>query len=115
MVKLASWAKNKRTEFLFSRSKKQPHLLSEAGINYHFEHQEDRHTLVLADHLGAYQPLPSAAYHTLSVYPPELKLQEEYIHSFNPYQRVITGQVMLADYQFKSPQGDTRVSQKAEL
>ena len=89
-------------------------LLAEAGINYHFEHQEDRHTLILADHLGAYQPLPSAAYHTLSVYPPELKLQEEYIHSFNPYQRVTTGQVMLADYQFKSPQSDTRVSQKAE-
>ena len=88
-------------------------LLAEAGINYHFEHQKDKHTLVLSDHPGAFKRMESAAYHSINVYPPQLKLQEEYIHSFDPYQRITPEQVMLADYQFKTPSADTRVKQTA--
>ena len=89
-------------------------LLSEAGINYHFQHHNDKHTLILSDHLGAYSPSDSAAYHTLSVYPPQLKLQEEYIHSLTHYQRITPAHTELADYQFKTPQADTRVKQSTD-
>ena len=89
-------------------------LLSEAGINYHFQHHNDKHTLILSDHLGAYSPSDSAAYHTLSVYPPQLKLQEEYIHSLTHYQRITPAHTELADYQFKTPQADTRVNQSTD-
>ncbi|WP_245541838.1 type VI secretion system Vgr family protein, partial [Uliginosibacterium gangwonense] len=44
-------------------------LLQEWGINYHFEHQDSHHRLILADHNGAYRPNQpdeaTSAYHRI--------------------------------------------------
>ena len=78
-------------------------LCAEYGLNYWFEHTRDAHVLVIADSLSAFVPMASAAYQTLYTYPPNLKLQEEYVTQFDPTYRHTLGQVVLADYAFKSP------------
>lgn len=84
-------------------------LMQEYGINYHFEHTDGQHTLVLSDSLAAFKPMDSVAYQTLFVYPPDLKIGEEYVHRFNPMQRHTTGQIRLTDYQFKQPTADQAI------
>ena len=79
-------------------------LCAEYGLNYWFEHNEQGHTLIIADHLGAFAVQPSTAFQNIWVYPPNLKLAREYIHTFDTAHSLTTGQVTLADYQFKTPQ-----------
>jgi type VI secretion system secreted protein VgrG len=81
-------------------------LMEEAGINYFVDHQKDGHTVVLTDTLSGFKPMDSVAYSTCFVYPPDLKLQEEYISRFEPLQQHVSGQIRLNDYQFKSPTAD---------
>ena len=78
-------------------------LCAEYGLNYWFEHTSDAHVLVIADSLSAFVPMESAAYQTLYAYPPNLKLQEEYVHRFDAAHRHTLEQVVLADYLFKTP------------
>ena len=84
-------------------------LCAEYGLNYWFEHTAEEHILVIADSLAAFEPMESVAYQTLYTYPPNLKLQEEYIHSFSPAYRHTVGKVMLSDYEFKTPRADLAV------
>ena len=78
-------------------------LCAEYGLNHWFEHTIDAHVLVIADSLSAFVPMESAAYQTLYAYPPNLKLQEEYVHRFDAAHRHTLEQVVLADYLFKTP------------
>lgn len=85
-------------------------LCAEYGLNVWFEHSEQEHVLVLADSLSAFAPMDSAAYQTVFCYPPDLKLQEEYVHRFDPSFRHTVGQVVLSDFVFKSPTADLSVA-----
>ena len=85
-------------------------LCAEYGLNFWFEHSEQEHVLVLADSLSAFTPMDSAAYQTVFCYPPDLKLQEEYVHRFDPSFRHTVGQVVLNDFVFKSPTADLSVA-----
>ena len=81
-------------------------LMAEHGINYYFEHSQDQHTLILTDQNSHYKPQPNPYYQNLIIYPPNQRMPNyaEYIEHFHPAQTLVTGQSLLADYQFKSPQ-----------
>ena len=81
-------------------------LAQEHGINLHYRHDEQGHRLILSDSLAIHTEQPSAAYQTLYTYPPQLKLQEEYLHTVHPRVRHTVGQIHLSDYAFKTPQAD---------
>lgn len=85
-------------------------LMEEAGISYFFEHRSGSHTLILCDNLGAYKPMNSVAYQDCFVYPPDLKLMEEYVNQFEPIQTHTTGAIRLNDFQFKTPTADLTVT-----
>ncbi|WP_133621662.1 type VI secretion system Vgr family protein, partial [Hydromonas duriensis] len=76
-------------------------LMQEWGLNYWFEHTNDKHTLIISDGLHGFKPMSSAAYQDLYTYPPKLKLQEEYLDSFKDGQTHVAGQYQGLDYQFK--------------
>ena len=80
-------------------------LMGEHGINYYFEHTQDQHTLILTDQNSHYQPQPNPHYQNLIIYPPNQRMPNyaEYIEHFHPAQALVTGQSLLADYQFKTP------------
>lgn len=85
-------------------------LCAEYGLSFWFEHSEQEHVLVIADSLSAFVPMDSAAYQTVFCYPPDLKLQEEYVHRFDPSFQHTVGQVVLSDFVFKSPTADLSVA-----
>ncbi|MBK8268671.1 MAG: type VI secretion system tip protein VgrG [Planctomycetes bacterium] len=78
-------------------------LMEEEGIWWTFEQTKESHTLVIADSVGAYQPIEgeSAA---LSYRPPTgLNAQEEHVFRFRISQSVRPGAVVINDFNFEKP------------
>jgi len=78
-------------------------LCEEYGISYHFEHSEGSHRLVLSDSMAAYRPNPSSAYAEVSFYPPNHKIDEEYIHAFVPGNALTSGAYATTEYDYTRP------------
>ncbi|MCW8930545.1 MAG: type VI secretion system tip protein TssI/VgrG [Gammaproteobacteria bacterium] len=77
-------------------------LMEENGLHYHFEHQLDKHIMVIADHNGAFpfiQIDKNVQYHPLD----SLNADKEVIHRFNKGYQVRHGSACFRDYSFKSP------------
>jgi type VI secretion system secreted protein VgrG len=77
-------------------------LLEDEGIFYFFEHDADKHTLVLADQPTAFVPCPSQsqlAYDTI----PGLWQDEDVVLSFRRTQSLRVGKVTENDYDFTKP------------
>ncbi|WP_201520644.1 phage late control D family protein, partial [Klebsiella oxytoca] len=53
-------------------------LTEQWGISYFFEHDGGHHRLVLVSESGAWRKFPSAAYHTLPIYPQGFKVDQEH-------------------------------------
>ncbi|CAJ0736453.1 hypothetical protein R16034_00424 [Ralstonia edaphis] len=81
-------------------------LTEEWGITYFFEHDGGHHRLVLVSESGAWHKFPSAAYHTLPIYPQGFKVDEEHLTRFEPLNRLRTGKVTLKDYDPRQPKAD---------
>lgn len=78
-------------------------LLERAGIAYYFEHDEQSHTLVLADLMSVYTSLSNHS--TISFRAPD-KLsiaKEETISRWNPGQRIVPGSFATGDYNYRAP------------
>ncbi len=83
-------------------------LLEEEGIYYFFEHEDGKHTLVLADMPEENKPCPnqeSARYHMIS----GARLEEDIISGLNLTQEITPGKYTLNDFNFKTPNTDLRV------
>lgn len=81
-------------------------LMEEFGIYYFFEHEEDEHTLVLADGKSSHASLPgggSIPYHPLVAR--DARREEHLIH-WVPGRRFNTGKVELNDYDYFKPSAD---------
>ncbi|MDH2274567.1 type VI secretion system Vgr family protein, partial [Moraxella porci] len=80
-------------------------LMSEHGINFYFEHQKDNHILIITDHNSHFTPQDNPFYQTLTIYPPNQRMPEyaEYLEHFIPTQQLTPGQLLVSDYQFKTP------------
>jgi len=85
-------------------------LTQEFGIHYRFEHTEGRHTLVLADHIGAYRPGPSPAYHHIDYHPPGWKTDAEYLHRFAPVHELVSNRYSTGDHDYREPRASLQLS-----
>jgi len=77
-------------------------LMEQYGIFYYFEHEDGKHTLVLADSASIHQPCPgqpTAQYNQTSG---DLDM-EDVVTGWNIAQELRTGKYSLTDYNFETP------------
>ena len=79
-------------------------LLEDAGVFYFFEHEDGKHTLVLADNSAAFKECPGAA--TVDVGTSHNWLQQNTILSCTLEEAVIAGQCAVDDFGFETPSTD---------
>ena len=85
-------------------------LLEEEGIYYFFEHEQDRHILILADSPGEHQPCPqqeSARYQMSSG--SESLHDDDVIMSIANMQEIRVGRYSTKDFNFKTPNANLLV------
>ena len=84
-------------------------LMEREGIYYYFKHDNDKHTMVLADSVSSHQPLPG--YEKVPYYPRQANLRRErdFIDTWNISQQVSSGACALNDFDFKRPKANLQV------
>jgi type VI secretion system secreted protein VgrG len=82
------------------------------GISYFFEHHDGKHRLIFTDNMSGYAPNSSAAYQTLLFHPSNAKIDEEYIHSFMPADKLASGVFTSKDFDYTRPRADLTVSRE---
>jgi type VI secretion system secreted protein VgrG len=80
-------------------------LLEEEGIFYFFEHEKDKHTLVLGDQPNEFKSSPLQSEVSYKALGNALPTQEV-VFEWNRSQDVRTGRYALADFNFEKPQFD---------
>ncbi|MDI7595165.1 type VI secretion system tip protein TssI/VgrG, partial [Cronobacter malonaticus] len=78
-------------------------LLELEGIAYHFRHEQDRHTLILTDAPGQYEPFPGYETMPYHVTPSGGSTDEEGISQWALEDSVTPGIYSLDDYDFRKP------------
>ena len=77
-------------------------LLEEEGIHYFFEHEDGKHTMVLANHGGAHQECPGLA--VVRYNPNRLRAQpDDRVLAIEREAQVCTNKVSLWDFDYKNP------------
>lgn len=87
-------------------------LMQEWGIYWFFEHAEGVHRLVLVDQVNTHKRFPVAAYHDLYYYPPDAKVDREYVSDFKVSEGLQPGQWVTSDYDFKKSRASLRTVDK---
>jgi len=88
-------------------------LMEQEGIYYYFKHENGKHTLVLADSIGAHEPF--ADYEEIRYQPSEGAISEgEYISDWTVEKEIQPSQCALNDFDFKNPKVDLRSVSKME-
>ena len=82
-------------------------LMEENGLFYYFEHEESKHTLVVADHQGALKKNPLRS-EVLYRAPDESRQHDGVIDHHSVEEAVHTGGSILDDYFFEKPTADLR-------
>jgi type VI secretion system secreted protein VgrG len=83
-------------------------LLEQEGIYYFFEHEDGKHTLVLADSPGAHVPIKD--YEKIPYYPPSPNAERpEHVFDWTLTKSVRTGAYRLRSYLFKKPKQSLEV------
>ena len=77
-------------------------LMERFGINYHFEHGDGNHALVLSDTVESLSPLPGKTRRFQRASDSE-KVRQEHFWEWAPERNLTTGAVRLTDYNFKHP------------
>lgn len=88
-------------------------LMEDAGIFYFFEHEEDKHTLVLGDDSDAHKTCPGlkeARYRQSSV----PHTDDHVITRCSIEEQVVTGKFMHDDFNFETPSTDLKVEATGE-
>ncbi len=85
-------------------------LLQEWGVNFHFEHSDGIHHLVLSDHNAAFSPNTSSAYHQIAYHPPGHKIDQEYLHAFSPAEQITSGAYASREYDYTQPRSALEAS-----
>ncbi|WEX10878.1 type VI secretion system tip protein TssI/VgrG [Chelativorans sp. AA-79] len=82
-------------------------LMEQHGINFHFRHEEGKHTLVLGDGARAYDPIAGDTRPFIGIVKRHQR-ESEHFHHWAPERRFTTGRVTLNDYDFKRPSANLR-------
>jgi|SRR5215469_580757 len=77
-------------------------LMEQYGIFYFFQHDDGKHTLVLADSPSAYKPCPDQDVAHYSLAPNELD-SEDVVTGWHIEQEMRTGKYSVTDYNFETP------------
>jgi type VI secretion system secreted protein VgrG len=88
-------------------------LMEDAGIFYFFEHEQDKHTLVLGDDADAHKPCPGlkeARYQQVSV----PYTDDHVITRCTIEEQVVTGKFAHDDFNFETPSTDLKVEVAGE-
>jgi len=85
-------------------------LCAEFGIYWHFEHQDDKHTLIFSDHTAQHTPYPNAhmphpAYQTLAYYPNSVRTDEEHCDQIRISQHLTPAHYSSRDWDYQRPNG----------
>ncbi|WP_158785167.1 type VI secretion system Vgr family protein, partial [Pantoea sp. BAV 3049] len=81
-------------------------LMEEWGIYWFYEHAEQKHKLVLVDHVGAHKQSESEAYHVIQYMPDTPKADQEYISRFEFQETITSGKWYTNDYDFTKSRAD---------
>jgi len=85
-------------------------LLEEEGIYYFFEHEDGKHTLVIADHSGVNIPCPTQESAKFKVIGREDFGHEDQIESLKMAKQIQAGKYTLNDYNYEIPNTDLKVT-----
>ncbi|WP_420857733.1 type VI secretion system Vgr family protein [Marivivens marinus] len=88
-------------------------MMERFGINYHFEHDQMDHKMVLTDNVDDLPEVPGA---TREFIPNDTKVHGEGEHfwSWQPERNFVTGSMRLTDYNFKTPDAMMEVDRTSE-
>ncbi|MDP9902506.1 type VI secretion system Vgr family protein [Variovorax ginsengisoli] len=78
-------------------------LCQEWGINFHFEHSEGKHRLVLSDNNGAFVESPSEAYRELRFHDGRNQIDEEFVTEFTVTDTLTSGSYESRDFDYTRP------------
>ncbi|AKJ28880.1 type VI secretion system Vgr family protein [Caldimonas brevitalea] len=89
-------------------------LMEQEGIYYFFEHQDGKHTLVLADGPSAHVPFPG--YDSIPFVPHDRggRLEQEYVAGWFYSREIQPGAYVIDDFDFIKPSTDLRVSTRRQ-
>lgn len=88
-------------------------LMEQEGIYYYWNHENGKHTLVLADSPSAHKPYPG--YDEIPYYPPTQESREqEYISDWDIEQELLPRVFTHTDFNFKKPASDLMASRNVE-
>ncbi len=81
-------------------------LMEQEGIYYFFKHEEDKHTLVLADSYSSHEPVEG--YEEVSYHPPieSAVIEEEHLYAWEVTQQLQPGTFVHKDFDFTAPKKD---------
>lgn len=81
-------------------------LMEDEGIHYFFKHEQDKHTLIIADALSAYQTI--ADYAEIPYFPPENtgRRSRDHIFEWHNHHEVQPGSYVLNDFDFEKPKSN---------
>ncbi|MGJ0492938.1 type VI secretion system Vgr family protein [Methylobacter sp.] len=81
-------------------------LIEDEGIHYFFKHEQDKHTLIIADALSAYQTI--ADYAEIPYFPPENtgRRSRDHIFEWHNHHEVQPGSYVLNDFDFEKPKSN---------
>lgn len=85
-------------------------LMEQYGISYFFEHENGKHTLVLADAPTAHKPCPELSKIRYAPSREEGMLWEDTVTGWQAVQEMRTGKYSLTDYDFEAPTTSLLVS-----
>ena len=89
-------------------------LMEEDGIFYYFEHDEDKHVLVIADHPGAHPPIPGLPLLWFNAPGGEVA-DREHVREFRFGQRIKPGKATLRDFNLHQPDTKMEVKEAAKV
>ncbi len=78
-------------------------LMEQYGIFYFFEHEKDKHTLVMGNKTSVHKPCPSQSKIRLDFTAGVYSKDEDFISSWNLEQELRPGKYALTDYNFETP------------
>ncbi|MCB2181923.1 MAG: type VI secretion system tip protein VgrG [Desulfobulbaceae bacterium] len=85
-------------------------LLEEEGIFYFFEHEDDKHTMVLADHPGIHAPCQGQEIANFKLSGGDYFGDEDQISSLKMVKEIQAGKFSLNDYNYEIPNTDLKVT-----
>ncbi len=81
-------------------------LMEEEGIFYFFEHEEEKHTLVMANHYNKFNPCPKQAVARYGMVGDAGVREEDEVYAWNIKQEVRPGKYEIKDFNFEQPSLD---------